>query len=145
MPDPLGGFRERCKQRGLAFTHQRQVIFEAITAAKDHPTPEAIYETVRRRIPSISLATVYKNVRIFLDAAILSEVSLHHGSLRLEGNPEAHHHLICSRCRSITDLDSSDMKPAQFTGKVPKGFRVERQIVEMIGICASCAKRQSSK
>lgn len=137
-------FRERCRRHGLASTHQRQIIYQALLAARDHPTPEAIYDTVRELIPSISLGTVYKNIRTFLDAGMIGEVSLHHGSLRLDANLHAHHHLVCRVCRAITDVNESDMQPARFTGKLPKGFRVQKQNVEIVGICASCARQQSS-
>jgi Fur family transcriptional regulator, peroxide stress response regulator len=142
--DSLAMFRERSKRHGLACTHQRQVIYQALLAARDHPTPEAIYDIVREQIPSISLGTVYKNIRTFLDAGMLSEVSLHHGSLRLDANIHPHHHLVCRVCRAIVDLPETDVDPAHFAGRFPKGFRVERQNVEFIGICASCAKQQSS-
>lgn len=134
-------FRERCKQHGLASTHQRQVIYQALVAAKDHPTPEAVYETVRKLIPSISLGTVYKNIKTFLDAGMIGEVSLHHGSLRLDANMHSHHHLVCRSCRSITDVSDTEIQPGRFLGKLPKGFRVQRHHVEMVGICASCAKK----
>jgi Fur family peroxide stress response transcriptional regulator len=137
-------FRELSKRHGLAFTHQRQAIYEALLAAKDHPAPEAIYDIVRERIPSLSPGTVYKNIKTFLDAGMLREVSLHHGSLRLDANQHAHHHLVCRVCRSTGDLEDSDFEPPRFTGRLPRGFRVGRQIVEIIGMCASCAKKQSS-
>ena len=54
-------FRSLCEQHGLAVTHQRQVIFETLTAMHGHPSPEAVYDLVKDQIPSISLATVYKN------------------------------------------------------------------------------------
>ena len=142
--DFVAKFRELSKQHGLAFTHQRQVICQALLAAHGHPTPEVIYDVVRKRIPSISLGTVYKNIKTFLEAGLLREVSLHHGSMRLDAKLEAHHHLVCRVCRSIVDLDERQIGPAQFTGRLPKGFRIERQMVEIIGICASCAKQQSS-
>src|ERR1017187_5318045 len=135
-------FRELSKRHGLAFTHQRQVIYRALLAARDHPTPEAVYDIVREQIPSLSLGTVYKNVKTFLGAGMLREVSLHHGPLRLDANLHQHHHLVCRVCRSIGDLEDSDFEPARFTGRLPKGFRVDRQIVEIIGLCASCAKRK---
>ena len=63
MPDlrkqALEDFRRRCKEQGFAFTFQRQVIYEAVVDSRDHPTPELIYEQVRKRIPSISLGTIY--------------------------------------------------------------------------------------
>src|SRR3974377_1889410 len=142
--DFVARFRELSRQNGLAFTHQRQIIYQALSAAHDHPTPEAIYDVVREQIPSISLGTVYKNIKTFLDAGLLREVSLHHGSVRLDAKLEAHHHLVCRVCRSIVDLDERQIGPAQFTARLPKGFRIERQMVEIIGICASCAKQQSS-
>lgn len=137
-------FRERCRLHGLAFTFQRQVIYEALMAARNHPTPDAVYETVRGRIPSISLGTVYKNIKTFLEAGMLREVSLHHGSLRVDANLDPHHHLVCSQCLSIVDFEDGDVVPARFKGKLPKGFRVQRQMVEIVGICASCARQQSS-
>ena len=135
-------FRDRCREHGLAFTHQRQVIYQAIVASRDHPTPDAIYDDVRKRIPSISLGTVYKNIKTFLDAGMLREVSLHHGSLRLEANLDTHHHLVCRICRSIVDLSEDDVEPARIRGKLPRGFHVQRQSVEIIGVCASCAQKQ---
>lgn len=149
MPKPPGDFlamfRERSQRHGLARTHQRQVIYQALVSARDHPTPEAIYDAVREQIPSISLGTVYKNIKTFLEAGMLNEVSLHHGSLRLDANLDPHHHLVCRVCRSIVDLEESEAGPVSFTGRLPRGFRLERQHVEFIGICASCAKQQSSK
>src|ERR1700757_4627347 len=98
-------FRTLCHRHRLAATHQRQVIYETVMSLPGHPSPEQIYGKVRRKIPSISLATVYKNIRTFLDSGVLREVSLHHGSLRVDPNDVPHHHLVCTRCKAITDLD----------------------------------------
>jgi Fur family transcriptional regulator, peroxide stress response regulator len=134
----LDDFRARCKQHGLAFTFQRQVIYEAVLDSKEHPTPELIYDQVRSRIPSTSLGTVYKNIKTFLDTGVLKEVSLHHGTLRLEANMEPHHHLVCSQCKAIFDLDEQAVKPIHWNQAIPKGFAVERYNVEFVGLCGSC-------
>lgn len=122
----------------MAFTFQRQVIYEAVLDSRQHPTPENIYEQVRGRIPSISLGTVYKNVKTFLDTGLLKEVSLHHGSLRLEANMTPHHHVVCSGCKAIFDLEESDVAPVELKSRLPKGFAIARCSVEIIGLCASC-------
>ncbi len=132
-------FRERCREEGLALTHQRLVIYRALAAMERHPSPEDLFEAVRREIPSISLGTVYKNIHTFLAAGLLREVSLHHGTLRLETNLTPHHHLVCSRCKSIVDLEESDLEPVRLKNRPPKGFRVERFSVEAVGLCATCA------
>ena len=133
-------FRDRCNQRGLAYTHQRQVIYQALLGTRNHPTPEAIYERVRKHIPSISLGTVYKNIKTFIDAGLLREVTLHHGTLRVDANLDAHHHLVCRVCRTIVDIGEHEIEPARLKGKLPTGFSVDRQTVEIIGTCAACAR-----
>jgi len=135
----LSEFRQQCRSAGLAVTHQREVIFLAVMSSKGHPSPESIYDDVRRRIPSISLATVYKNIHTFLEAGLLREVSPHHGSLRLEANLAEHHHLVCTRCKAIVDLPETDVAPVELKRALPEGFRVLRYSVEFQGLCPACS------
>ena len=135
----LDDFRRRCKEQGLAFTFQRQVIYEAVADSRAHPTPELIYAHVRQRIPSISLGTIYKNVKTFLDSGLLKEVTLHHGSLRLESNLTPHHHLVCSSCRAIFDIEESAVEPVPLPKtELPAGFSIKQCRVEFVGVCNSC-------
>jgi Fur family peroxide stress response transcriptional regulator len=136
----LTDFRALCHRHRLAATHQRQVIYEAATSMIGHPSPEAIYDKVRKKVPSISLATVYKNIRTFLDSGLLQEVSLHHGSLRVESNHAPHHHLVCVRCRSIMDFDEAGLGRLQLR-KLPRGFQVKRIAVDILGICRPCSSK----
>lgn len=144
MP-PVSDFRDLCHRHGLAATHQRQIIYETVMSLPGHPGAEAVYDKVRQKVPAISLATVYKNIRIFLDSGILQEVSLHHGSLRVEPNRRPHHHLVCTRCKSISDLDEAELEPVRLRRKLPRGFELERFAVDVLGICQACsAKGQKS-
>jgi Fur family peroxide stress response transcriptional regulator len=134
-------FRELCVQHGLTATHQRQILFEVLQGMTGHPSPEEVYERVKRRIPSISLATVYKNIHVFIESGMFREVSLHHGSLRIEVNSRPHQHLVCTVCRSISDIDEKDLglspKPKRLSG----GFLVERYAVDVLGRCPSCQEK----
>lgn len=135
----LDDFRRRCKEQGLACTFQRQMIYEAVVDSHEHPTLELIYEQVRQRIPSISLGTIYKNVKTFLDSGVLREVTLHHGSLRLESNMTPHHHLVCSSCKAIFDIKDSVVGPLRLpTSELPAGFLIQQCRVEFVGLCKSC-------
>ncbi|MCS7042940.1 MAG: transcriptional repressor [Bryobacteraceae bacterium] len=134
-------FRRRCREAGLALTHQREMIYRAVLESEGHPSPEGIYERVKRRIPAISLATVYKNIRTFLEAGLVKEVTLHHGALRLESNPAEHHHLVCVRCRAIIDLDGDSVAPVRLRRKPPAGCRILRYSVEFQGLCPGCARK----
>ena len=67
----ISQFRDLCHQHGWAVTHQRQIIFETLMAMPGHPSPEEVFERVRKKIPAISLATVYKTIHTFLDSESL--------------------------------------------------------------------------
>jgi Fur family transcriptional regulator, peroxide stress response regulator len=138
-------FASLCRKHQLAATHQRRVIYETVMSLEGHPSPELIYEAVRKKIPSISLATVYKNVRTFLESGMLREVSMHHGSLRVEPNEAEHYHLVCTHCRRITDLDSETVSVRPLKRKRSlKGFQVTRISVDVLGVCAACAAKENS-
>jgi Fur family peroxide stress response transcriptional regulator len=137
-------FRELSERHGLAVTHQRQVIFETLSDMEGHPSPEAVYDVVRERIPSISLATVYKNLKTFEEHGLIREVSPHYRSARFETNATPHHHLVCLRCKAIVDVPAGDVEPVRLKKRAPAGFRIQRYSVEMLGYCGDCAKRIES-
>ena len=137
LPAPsLEEIRHLFRAAGLSLTYQRVVLYRAVLEMRNH--------RVRGDIPSISLGTVYKNIRAFMDAGLLREVSPHHGTLRLETNLEEHHHLVCTRCKTIVDLEEADLEPVRLKRQLPRGFRVDRYSVEFRGLCAACAHSSES-
>lgn len=134
-------FREMCHSNGLAATHQRAVIYDEIMNWSGHPSPEEIYSRVKKKIPAISLATVYKALHAFLESGIVRKVSVHSGTLLIESNPEPHHHLVCTSCRNIVDIAYDAIGQVEIKPGVPKGFRVQRCSVEVLGICERCAAK----
>ncbi len=137
-------FREVCADHGLTVTHQRQVLYEVMRTMPGHPSPEEVFARVRKRIPAISLATVYKNIHLFVERGVLKEVSMHHGSLRVELNSHTHHHMVCSHCKAITDIDEKDLGELPPLKRLPDGFKAERYAIDVIGICAACQKANLS-
>ena len=119
-------------------THQRQVLFEVMQGMPGHPSPEEVYAAVKAKIPAISLATVYKNINLFVESGVLREVSLHHGSRRVEMNQVGHHHMVCSKCKAILDVQAEELGLPEERKTLPGGFLVERYAVDVIGICARC-------
>ena len=147
MPTAHEEFRELAWKCGLAATHQRQVIYEAVVAAPGHYSPEQVYAEVRRRTPSISLATVYKNLRLFVEHGLLREVSPHASTLLVEGNLEPHHHLVCTRCKTVQDIEGDFVDFKRLARQAPGGFDLTQPLVEVFGICRHCSaktQRQTS-
>lgn len=137
-------FRELCTDHGLTATHQRQVLYEVMQTMPGHPSPEEVYARVKKRVPAISLATVYKNIHLFVERGVLKEVSMHHGSIRVELNSFHHHHMVCSHCKAIADIEEKDLGVLPAARELPGGFQVERYSIDVIGICAACRKTRRS-
>ncbi|HEV2647502.1 MAG TPA: transcriptional repressor [Acidobacteriaceae bacterium] len=138
LVDASRPFRELCRENGIAVTHQRQVLYETMQAMHGHPSPEKVYARVKKKVPAISLATVYKNIHLFVESGVFREVSLHHGSVRVEMNREPHHHMVCSKCKKITDIGEKELGLQPQRKRLPGGFLVERYAVDVIGVCAKC-------
>jgi Fur family transcriptional regulator, peroxide stress response regulator len=136
--DESRSFREICQENGIAVTHQRQVLYEVMKSMHGHPNPEEVYAKVKKKVPAISLATVYKNIHLFVESGVFREVSMHHGSVRVEMNGEAHHHMVCSKCKAIIDIGEDELGLVAKRNKLPGGFLVERYAVDVIGVCAKC-------
>ena len=90
-----------------------------------------------------SLATVYKNIHLFIDSGIFNQVSLHHGSMRVETNHAPHHHLVCLHCKGIYDVDPAVLNLPQEPRELPGGFLMQRMNVDVIGLCSECQAGQS--
>ncbi len=136
----IAAFRALCAAHGLTATHQRQILYEVMETMPGHPSPEEVYARVKKRVPAISLATVYKNIHLFVERGVLKQLSLHHGSIRVELNEQVHHHLVCSECKAVTDVNENDLGFLPTLKELPGGFQVKRFSIDIIGVCAACSK-----
>ena len=137
-------FRDLAWKYGLAATHQRQVIYETVVAAPGHYSPEQIHADVRRRVPSVSLATVYKNVRLFVEHGMLREVTPHAPVLRVDGNLEPHHHLVCTRCKTVHDIKGDFIDFKRLSKQLPGGFDLTQPLIEVFGLCRDCQTKKTT-
>jgi len=136
----LRRFETRCGELGLVATHQRRIIYRVLAQSDRHPTPEAVYRGVKRHIPAISLATVYKNIKTFLRLGLIQERVPHAGSLRLDANLDRHHHLVCLRCCSVVDFYNPRWDTISAGVPRPGNYRILRYQVEAWGLCPACQK-----
>lgn len=138
-------FQQLCREKNLAVTHQRLVIYRELMQMHNHPSPEQVYERVKPELPSISLATVYKTLHTFVEAGLIREVSPHHGSMRIEPNEHRHPHFLCLQCRSITDLADHELDTAALKASIPLGYQVEHISTEVRGICGACQAKNAAQ
>jgi Fe2+ or Zn2+ uptake regulation protein len=132
---------ELFRAKGLRVTPQRQAIFRQLQSNAEHPTVEALYDSVRADMPTMSLKTVYQTVH---DLEAMGEVELIHlgtGSVRVDPNVEhAHHHLVCTVCGKVRDV-LVDVTELKVPAHARKGFTVADVEVSFRGVCDECAPR----
>jgi len=134
----LERFRGRCRGAGIVNTPQRRVIYEVLAASSDHPTAEAVYDRVKRRLPRVSLATVYRNLRLFVEAGLIEELATAHSFARFDANPGKHHHLICTACHRVSDYYSDEFDALAGGRASADGFEVHDVKVSVYGLCSAC-------
>lgn len=111
MPSIL---EKKCIEKGLKMTEQRRVIARALSDSHDHPDVEALYQRATKIDPHISIATVYRTVKLFEDAHIIERHDFGDGRARYEEMPEEHHdHLIDLRSGKVLEFSNSEIEKLQ--------------------------------
>ena len=122
------------------FSPQRQAILETVRELKTHAEADEIFQAVRKKLPDISLSTVYRNLNQLLEMGEISSLK-DQGILLYEGNLADHDHFYCRECKTWYDVDVlSEGVIASFTRG--QNFRIETLNLEFSGICETCLLKQ---
>lgn len=134
----LGEFVARCRKRGIAVTPQRLAVIQALLASEKHPSADEICAAVRRWHPHVSLATVHRILEQFCEMGEARKVTLLHDAARYDGNVEAHHHVLCVRCRRVHDIEMPEVDKL-LEGRTSLGqFALLRCSLEIDALCRRC-------
>lgn len=128
------------RDRGLRLTRPRRIILDVVRSTVVHPSAARVYARVRRRLPRVSLATVYRNLRLLAAQGLLLERADVAG-LRFDGRTDRHDHFTCVSCRRIFDLPSRAAGPALGVAATG-GFEVFEHRIEFYGRCPACRRRR---
>lgn len=126
-------------------TRQRKVILEELKKLKSHPCADEVYEIVRKRLPRISLGTVYRNLEILAGMGEIQKLELGSSQMRFDGSISHHHHIRCIRCERIEDLPKRKCFDIEETMKSVKNYKVLGHTLELIGICPDCRKKETKR
>ena len=122
---------------GKRLTRPRRLILETVRATDVHPSVAAVYRQVRRRLPRVSLATVYRNLRMLAAEGLLNERA-DIGGVRFDGNTEPHDHFTCVACGRIYDVPPLGAPGVRARVSARTGFEVLSQRIEFYGHCRAC-------
>jgi len=133
-----------CRRHGVKATHQRVAILEEVFATDEHPDAEAIYMRVRRRVPTVSLDTVYRTLRLMEDRGVIARVGSTSNKARFDANTNRHHHFVCTDCGLIGDFYNEKFDRFAAPPEVAAMGSVESVYVEMRGRCRKCQRKRKS-
>jgi len=135
------GFPGVCGRYGVKATHQRSEIYRELVGTNEHPDAETIYTRVRKRIPSISLDTVYRTLRLLEKKGLISRVGFLGEKTRFDANTDRHHHFVCTGCGFIGDIYNEEWNDVRVPSDVRTMGKVNSIHVEVRGLCKACQGR----
>lgn len=125
----------RCEAKGLRMTEQRRVVARVIGAAEDHPDVEELYARAAQIDPRISIATVYRTVKLFEEAGILDRLEFGDGRARYEDAERDHHdHLIDVNSGEVIEFVDPEIEALQERIAIRLGYRLVGHRLELLGV-----------
>ena len=126
---------------GLRVTPQRLAIAQAVLC-QHHPSVAEVYETVRRRFPTIGLATVYATLHGMAEHGLVRPLPFENVT-RYDANTTPHANLICTACGQIADFEGCAdlLRTLRERADASVGFALEQERVDLLGVCANCQGR----
>jgi Fe2+ or Zn2+ uptake regulation protein len=122
-------------------TRQRRLVYETVASTASHPTAEWVYERVRRRLPRVSLGTVYRNLQLLVAERRLRSWTRGR-TTRYDADLSAHDHFSCRECGLLLDLERTPRAFAEERRLRARGHEIEERVLEFVGICRDCRPRR---
>jgi Fur family peroxide stress response transcriptional regulator len=141
----MNHFRDALARLGCKVTHQRVEIFREVARSENHPDAETVFKGVRKRVPTVSLDTVYRTLWLFIDAGLVTTLGHGGDTIRFDANTKPHHHFVCNRCGMAGDFYSAEFDGLKVPDTVRRLGAVESAHVEFRGLCARCAMQRDGK
>jgi Fur family ferric uptake transcriptional regulator len=137
--------KDEWKQKAsLKMTPQRRAILEELAKLKSHPTADEVFVLVRKKVPKVSLATVYRNLEYLAEAGMIQKLELTSKKRRYDADTESHYHFRCLECGKVFDLALEAEGALDELADQIKEFEVLEHCLEFRGRCPECTKKNES-
>lgn len=129
----------------LRMTHQREVILQELKKCKTHPSADELYERVKKKLPRISLATVYRNLEILSETGAINKIEISGRQKRFDWELDKHNHIYCVQCHRVDNIEMDIQEQPSLRPADKRGYQVEGCRVEFYGYCPICLKKNKKK
>jgi Fur family ferric uptake transcriptional regulator len=126
-------------------TRQRKVILEELLKQNSHPSADEIYQMVRRRMPRISLGTVYRNLEVLASMGKIQKLELSGALKRYDWNTNKHYHIRCLHCDRVDDAPIAPLNRLENDLYGATVFEIIGHNLEFTGLCPECSKKAAPK
>ena len=135
-------FNDFAASKGLRSTSQRSVILDIFLSTRQHVSVEELYLKIKAGYPAIGQATVYRTLKLFVEAGLAREILLHDGQTRYEHvmSGEHHDHMVCTACNAIIEFEDETIEKLQSEIASRHGFLIRSHKLEVYGVCSNCRK-----
>jgi Fe2+ or Zn2+ uptake regulation protein len=137
--------RKKLKKEGQIqpssrMTNQRLEIISYLQSTREHPTAEKIYLEVKKKLPKISLGTIYRNLEVLIERNLVVKLYLGEVSDRYDGNTNEHYHFFCRRCHRVIEEFLPDAYQLKERVEIVDNCRIDRTDIVFKGICKLCGE-----
>ena len=138
-PDRFDAIIQKLRGSGHKITPQRMAIADILAKSEGHPSAETIHARIKPVFPTLSLATVYRNIMLIKSLGEVLELGFPDGSNRYDGHrPYPHPHLICVKCKKIVDSDLGRLDEIKEEIALENHFKILNHRLDFFGICSDC-------
>ncbi len=124
----------------LRMTRQRKALLEAIQREETHPTADEVYRLVKRRLPRISLGTVYRNLDLLAAQGLVQKLEMGGTQRRFDAKHGRHYHVRCIRCGRVDDLSMRPLLAVERAARRATDYEITGHQLEFVGLCRECRK-----
>ena len=129
----------------LRMTRQRRVILEELRRQNDHPTADLIYERVRRRMPHVSLGTIYRNLEVLSSLGEIQTLEMGGAQKRFDGIAQKHYHIRCVHCGSVDDAPIAPLNRLEDALYGSTVYTIIGHRLEFVGLCPGCSGNAAAR
>jgi len=125
----------------LRMTNQREIILRELKKSRHHLSADELYDKVKKYMPRISLATVYRNLEILSNAGMIGKLEISGRQKRFDYDVTEHDHIYCAVCHRVDNLNIDRQGLHTKEIKAVKGYSITGYRLEIVGICQACQKK----
>ncbi|ABA90033.2 transcriptional regulator, Fur family [Syntrophotalea carbinolica DSM 2380] len=136
----LQELKDMCRSRGVSLTPQRLAVMRVLTARRDHPTVDQLYDDLTEQMPGMSRTTVYRVLETFERLGLVRKIDSRASKAHFDADTSLHPHMVCLGCGKVVDYQDRGFGILEPPGITDDGFEIIDYAVTLVGYCRQCRR-----